>query len=156
MLSTSVGVVMADEVTERESIEAILSRQSLAWVAGDADAFVEAALDMVSFTNVMGMYSVGIEPFRVQHARIFSTIYKGSRMSQAVERVAFIRPDVAIVDTLATLEGVEHLPPGFAPGEGLPKSRLQQIFLKDAGAWRIAAFHNVFINPAFQGPPTAS
>ena len=77
-------------------------------------------------------------------------------MSQTVERIAFIRSDVAVVDTLATLDGVAHLPPGFAPGEGPPKSRLQQVLVKDAGAWRVAAFHNVFINPAFQVPPPAS
>ena len=100
----SAGQALADETRERESIEAILSQQSAAWAAGDADAFVKAALDAVSFTNVMGMYTVGIEPFRMQHARIFATIYKGSRMTQTVERVAFIRSDVAVVDTLATLE----------------------------------------------------
>lgn len=141
---------------ERESIEAIVAGQCAAWTAGDADAFVAAALDDVSFTNVMGMYSVGREPFRAQHARIFATIYKGSRMSQKIERIAFIRDDVAVVDTLTGLEGVAHLPPGFAPGDGSPASRLQQILVKDAGAWRVAAFHNVFVNPAFQGPPPAS
>ncbi len=77
-------------------------------------------------------------------------------MTQTVERVAFIRDDVAVVDTLAALEGVAHLPPGFAPGNGMPTSRLQQVLVKNAGARRVAAFHNVFVNPAFQTPPPAS
>lgn len=146
---------MADAAA-RQSIEAIIAGQCAAWDAGDADAFVAGALEDVSFTNVMGMYTVGLEPFRAQHARIFATIYKGSQMSQKIERIAFIREDVAVVDTLTGLEGVAHLPPGFAPGDGMPASRLQQVLVKDAGAWRVAAFHNVFVNPAFQGPPPAT
>ena len=127
------------EAEERDSIEAILAGQCAAWTAGDADAFVAGAVDDVSFTNVMGMYTVGLEPFRAQHARIFATIYKGSRMVQKVERIAFVRDDVAIVDTLTGLEGVAHLPPGFAPGDGAPTSRLQQVLVEDArgrGGWR--------------------
>lgn len=144
---------MADQAKARKEIEAILAGQSAAWAAGDAGAFATRALDDVSFTNVMGMYTVGVEPFRAQHAHIFATIYKGSRMIQKVERVAFLRDDVAIVDTIATLEGVAHLPPGFAPGDAAPRSRLQQVFVKKGQTWRVAAFHNVFVNPAFQGPP---
>jgi uncharacterized protein (TIGR02246 family) len=147
---------MAEDARDRDEIEAILADQSAAWAAGDAHAFAAAATDDVSFTNVMGMYTIGIEPFRVQHARIFATIYKGSKMTQTVERIAFVTADVAVVDTLTTLGDVTHLPPGFAPGDGIPKSRLQQVLVKKSGAWRVAAFHNVFVNPAFQGPPPAS
>ncbi len=147
---------MSEASKPREDIEAIISQQSAAWAAGDADAFVAAALDDISFTNVMGMYTVGIEPFRAQHARIFATIYRGSRMTQTIERIAYLRDDVAVVDTLATLEDVAHLPPGFAPGGGEPTSRLQQVLVREAGGWRVAAFHNVFVNPAFQGPPPTS
>ncbi len=142
---------MPDHAPDRTAIESLLARQAEAWAAGDADAFASAALDDVSFTNVMGLYSVGIEPFRAQHAHIFATLYKGSRLSQTVERIAFLRDDVAVVDTLATVEGADHLPPGFAPGDGPPKARLQQVLVKQADAWRIAAFHNVFVNPAFAG-----
>ena len=141
---------------ERDSIEAIIAAQCAAWEQGDAEAFAASATDEVSFTNVMGMYTIGRDPFRAQHARIFATIYKGTRMTQRLERIAFVRDDVAVVDTLTGLEGVAHLPPGFAPGDGAPQARLQQVFVKDEGAWRIAAFHNVFVNPAFQGPPPGS
>jgi uncharacterized protein (TIGR02246 family) len=147
---------MSGDTEKQHEIETILAAQCAAWEAGDAEAFAAAASDDVSFTNVMGMYTVGIDPFRSQHARIFATIYKGSRMTQTVERVAFIRDDVAVVDTLSRLEGVAHLPPGFAPGDGPPASRLQQVFTKEAGGWRVSAFHNVFINPAFQGPAPQS
>lgn len=140
----------------RQGIQAIIDRQCAAWAAGDADAFVAGALDDVSFTNVMGMYTIGLEPFRTQHARIFATIYKGSWMNQKVERISFIRDDVAVVDTLTQLQGVAHLAPGFAPGGETPASRLQQVMVKNAETWRIAAFHNVFVNPAFQGPPPQS
>jgi uncharacterized protein (TIGR02246 family) len=151
-----IGGDMTSDTQARSDIEAIIADQCAAWAAGDADAFAAAAADDVSFTNVMGMYTVGVEPFRAQHARIFATIYKGSRMIQELERIAFVSDDVAVVDTLTRLEGVAHLPPGFAPGDGPPRSRLQQVFVRRAGGWRVAAFHNVFVNPNFQGPPPAS
>ena len=47
---------------DRAAIEAVLTRQSAAWVAGDADAFAADAQEGVLFTNVVGMFSIGRAP----------------------------------------------------------------------------------------------
>jgi uncharacterized protein (TIGR02246 family) len=133
---------------DRAAIEAILQRQAVAWAAGDAVAFAADALDGVVFTNIVGMFSVGRAPFVGQHAQIFSTIYKGSRLSQEVVAVTPVRPDVAIVDTLTRLVDALHRPPGIELIDGAVHTRLEQVMVKDGGAWKVASFHNVAVHPS--------
>ena len=139
----------------RVAILAILAAQEAAWNAGDAAAFGTSALPDVVFTNVVGMFSVGIEPFNAQHAHIFATMYKGSRLSQELVHVAMVTDEVAIVDTLTAVTGYGHLPPGAAPIDGALRTRLEQVMVRRDGAWRVQSFHNVPVNPVAMeaGPP---
>jgi uncharacterized protein (TIGR02246 family) len=138
---------------DRAAIEAILERQAVAWAAGDAEAFAADTLDGVVFTNIVGMFSVGRAPFVGQHAQIFSTIYKGSRLTQEMVAVTPVRPDVAIVDTLTRLVDALHRPPGIELIDGAVRTRLEQVMVKDGGAWKVASFHNVAVHPAFANYP---
>lgn len=133
---------------DRAAIDAILDAQSSAWADGDAAAFGASATDGVVFTNIVGMFSVGRAPFVGQHAHIFSTIYKGSRMSQEVVNITLVRPDVAIVDTLTTLVGAQHRPPGIELVDGAIRTRLEQVMVKEGDKWLVASFHNVPIQPS--------
>lgn len=135
-------------IADRAAIEAILARQSAAWAAGDADAFAADAREGVLFTNIVGMFSIGRAPFVAQHAHIFASIYKGSRMEQEVVAITLVRPDVAIVDTLTRLMDAPHRPPGVELIDGAVRSRLEQVMVKDGDAWAVASLHNVAINPA--------
>jgi uncharacterized protein (TIGR02246 family) len=143
---------------DRAAIEAVLTRQSAAWVAGDAGAFAADAQEGVLFTNVVGMFSIGRAPFISQHEHIFSTIYKGSRMEQEIVAITLVRPDVAIVDTLTKLMDAPHRPPGIELIDGAIRSRLEQVMVKDGNEWKVASFHNVAVNPAFANgaPPPRS
>ena len=154
----AVDVVAAEAIVQidsddRAAIEAILERQAVAWAAGDAEAFAADALDGVVFTNIVGMFSVGRAPFVGQHAQIFSTIYKGSRLTQEMVAVTPVRPDVAIVDTLTRLVDALHRPPGIELIDGAVRTRLEQVMVKDGGAWKVASFHNVAVHPAFANYP---
>ena len=90
----------------------LLAMQDAAWAAGDAVAFGESALPDIVFTNVVGLFSVGVERFIAQHAHIFSTIYKESRLEQRLVKITMATADVAIVDSLTTVRGFHRLPPG--------------------------------------------
>lgn len=131
-----------------EAIAALLSAQDAAWCAGDAAAFGAAAMPDVVFTNVVGMFAVGADAFIAQHAHIFATIYKDSRLAQAIVHVTMAGADVAIVDTLTALTGFGHLPPGAAAIDGALRTRLQQVLVRRDGGWRVQAFHNVAVSPA--------
>jgi uncharacterized protein (TIGR02246 family) len=143
---------------DRAAIEAVLTRQSAAWEAGNAGAFAADAQEGVLFTNVVGMFSIGRAPSIAQHERIFSTIYKGSRMEQEIVAITLVRPDVAIVDTLTKLVDAPHRPLGVELIDGAVRSRLEQVMVKDGTEWKVASFHNVAVNPAFANgaPPPPS
>ncbi len=138
-------------------IRAVLDSQEAAWAAGDAEAFAAAVTDDVVFTNIVGRFSVGRAPFVDQHAHIFGTFYRGSTMRQTVANIAFVRPDVAIVDTISEGSGFGDLPPPIAKhvADGKVRTRLEQVMVRNDGRWQVAAFHNVAIDPtaAAAAPP---
>lgn len=151
--------VMAESLnvsdTTRTEIVALVAAEDEAWNSGDADGFAARVLPDVTFTNVMGMFSVGKAPFVAQHQRIFSTIYKGSTNRQTVQHITLLKPDVAIVDTLAVLTGVQHAPPGVEFIDGAIHARLEQVLVRQSDGWWVASFHNVAVNPAVAGGPPA-
>ena len=130
----------------RTAIEAVVADEAAAWNRGDAAAFAAHTTDDVVFTNVVGMFTVGRAPFVAQHTRIFATIYKGSTMSQTIEHIALVRPDVAIVDTLTSVRDVVAAPPGAEAVDGAIHARLEQVMVRDGGHWAVASFHNVLVN----------
>ena len=132
---------------QQAGILAVIEAESAAWNAGDAEAFAARVLPDVVFTNIVGRFSVGKEPFVAQHAHIFSTIYKNSRLQMSLAHLAFVRPDVAIVDTICALSGYSKAPPGIEAADGVIRTRLEQVMVQQDGGWWVASFHNVAINP---------
>lgn len=132
---------------DRAAALSILARQEAAWAAGDAAAFADLATADVSFTNIVGMFSVGREPFARQHAHIFATVYQGSRLQQQLVHLAKPTFDVLIVDALAAVTGIAQLPPGIQATDGALRTRLQLVLLRREGEWRVQSLHNVPINP---------
>ena len=97
----------------RPDIAALIAAEDDAWNRGDAQGFADKALPDVVFTNVIGMFSVGRAPFIAQHEHIFATIYRGSVLHQTIQHITLLSPDIAIVDTLCTVTGASHAPPGI-------------------------------------------
>ncbi len=57
--------------------------------------------------------------------------------------------DTAIVDTIAKVSNFHELPTGAAAVDGKLYTRLEQVMVKEKGAWQVASFHNVPIQPKF-------
>jgi uncharacterized protein (TIGR02246 family) len=149
---------MAESLTvseeTRAEIAALVAAEEVAWNKGSAEAFAERALPDIVFTNIFGMFSVGKAPFVAQHARIFSTIYKDSTNHLQIEHITLVKPDVAIVDILTMVTGVQQAPSGVQFIDGALHSRLEQVLVRRAEGWWTASFHNVAVNPAYgSGPP---
>lgn len=152
------SIAMAQEKVSQQvhdEISKVIIAEDVGWNRGSAEAFSAAALPDVVFTNVVGMFSIGKPPFVAQHERILSTIYKGSTIRQDIQHITLLKPDVAIVDTLAMLTGAKHAPPGVELIDGAIHSRLEQVMVRGSDGWSVASFHNVAVNPAVSnGPPT--
>jgi uncharacterized protein (TIGR02246 family) len=105
------------------------------------------------FTNVMGMVCYGQESFKERHDAIFKGVYKGSKSRFALAKLRFIRPDVAIADVDAEISEFSALPPGIRAGaDGVMRSKLQMVLVKEAESWWITAFHNVAVTPLPRKP----
>ena len=148
------GVIGAASKADQEAIARVLADQDRAWAAGDAEAYTARVLSAVSFTNVVGDYSVGKEPLLAQVRMIFSTIYKGSRTRTTLVHITKIGDDVAIVDTISQLKGFVQPAMASVVIDGATYSRLQQTMVKRGGGWWIASIHNVFIDPEFADKAT--
>jgi uncharacterized protein (TIGR02246 family) len=134
-------------------ISRLIERQQDAWNAGDAHAFSDAFMHDGCFVNILGAITYGREPFEAQHARIFASIYKGSHIHLPVRRMHFLRPDVVLVDIDAELSNCAHLPPGLTTeADGIVRTRLQEVLIKETDRWMVASFHNVDIKPGMAPP----
>jgi uncharacterized protein (TIGR02246 family) len=140
------------QANDRDAIAAIVNNQAAAWNRADAPSFAERYREDGSFTNIAGTRAYGKAGFVDIHTTIFRTIFAGSQIRFHIDRILFLRPDVAIADIDATLNDVQQLPPGARLGsDGAMHSRLQEVLTKDDGLWSIAAFHNVAV-AATSGP----
>ena len=110
------------------------------WNAGDGDAFAGLFADDADVIHILGGYYSGQETIRAGHRMIFGTIYKGSTIHYSVEKIKFLRPDIAIVFLRQHLE----------MGEGAPVDELDArptiVAESVAGKWRIAAMQNTRIS----------
>ncbi len=137
------------------AIKQVVQSQADAWNRGDAVAFAARYSENGTFTNVIGEQIYGKPGFVAQHQYIFSTIYKGSHNEFAIDKILFLRPDVAVVNIDGVLKGATRVPPGLSAAEvdGAIHVKLQEVMTKEKDGWWVAAFHNVAVMPLPPGPP---
>ncbi|HZF25315.1 MAG TPA: SgcJ/EcaC family oxidoreductase [Steroidobacteraceae bacterium] len=134
---------------DEAAIAKVIEGQVAAWNAGDAKAYAQHFAPDGGFTNIFGMVFYGHEGFESRHALIFTTFYKGTTRQEAIRRVRFVTPDVAIVDVDTEIHGVKSLPPGVSlPADGILRTRLMQVLVKRDGSWWIEAYHNTDLKPS--------
>jgi uncharacterized protein (TIGR02246 family) len=116
-----------------------------AWKRGDAKAYGARFLPDGTFANVNGEFYVGREDFDGRHADVFAGVFRGTAQSLSVKQLRFVRPDVAIADIDTEVAGAQLRPQRVAVGpDGVLRSRLLMVLLKQKGIWCIAAYHNVW------------
>ncbi len=137
------------------AIRKVIAAEQAAWNAGDADAYAAGFHADGSFTNVFGDFHLGREAFRSRHAMLFNTFAKGSKAAFVVQRLHFPAAGVATVDIECQLTSYGALPPGIAaPKDGVLRTRLLQVLVKERGEWWTVAYHNVDVKPLPARPPT--
>jgi uncharacterized protein (TIGR02246 family) len=126
-------------------IRALLDEMTDAWKRGDAKAYGERFLPDGTFTNVNGEFHVGREEFDRRHALVFAGVFRHTTLSLIMKKLRFVRPGVAIADIDTEVSGAQLRPQGAAVGpDGVLRSRLLMVLLKEQGVWGIAAYHNVW------------
>lgn len=98
----------ADGPNDEVALRRLVDEQTAAWNRGDARAYSERFSAVGGFTNILGTVFVGREQFERRYAGIF----KGMTFRQDLERLYFVRPDIAVLDLHAEMTGYARPPPG--------------------------------------------
>jgi len=125
---------------EERALHRMVYQLESSWNAGDGDAFAGLFTDDADVVHILGGYYSGRETIRAGHRMIFGTIYKGSTIHYSVEKIKFLRPDIAIIFLRQHLE----------LGEGAPVDELDArptiVAEKIDDKWRIVTLQNTRIS----------
>jgi hypothetical protein len=76
----------------------------------------------------------------------------GSALKQDIVSLSFVRPEVAVVEVLTTVTGIQKLSPGTnTDGKGRLRTCLLAVIVKDGGEWKIVAYDNTDVKPRRSG-----
>ena len=145
--------VGAQPLLDETAIRNIIEDENVAWKNGDAVGYSRHFAEAGTFTNIRGQFFTGHAAFVKQHEVIFEGIFKNTTVSQDIVSLKFIRPDIAIVETLTAVVGIAQGTPGVTRDDkGRLRTRLLQVLAKDNGAWKIVSYHNVDVKPGIPVP----
>src|SRR5712671_2649986 len=129
VLATQMSAQPSSDTT---AIQGIIKNEIDTWNKGDAVGYSRDFSATGTFTNIRGQFFTGYPAYLKQHEVIFNGIFKNSTLKQDVVSLRFIRPDVAIVETVTTVSGAAQSPPGVAKDDnGAFHTRLLQVLAKD-------------------------
>ena len=141
-------------IDDQRQIEQLIGELTDAWNRGDAKAYGARYLADGTFTNANGSFYVGRDEFDRRHEEIFRGVLRDTRLAMTIKKLRFVRPDVAIVDADTGISGAPLRPLGVDVGpDGLLRSCLLMVLVKERGAWWIAAYHNVWRSAAANRSP---
>ena len=149
------GTLAAEATPDETAIRQILQEEVDTWNKGDGEGYSRRFAADGTFTNIRGMFFTGHQAFLDRHIEIFKNMFRGTTLRQEVVSLKFVRPDVAIVETLTWVSGFPNSqpPPGInLDAKGRLVTRLLQVMVKDGDQWKIASYHNVDVKPGTAVP----
>jgi uncharacterized protein (TIGR02246 family) len=148
-VAIQVGAQSPDEMALRN----IVRDEVNAWNKGDAVGYSRHFAAGGTFTNIRGEFFSGFPAFLKQHELIFKGIFRNTTLKQDVASLKFIRPDLAILETVTTVAGAAQAPRGVTrDSKRRIRTRLMQVAVKSGGVWTIVAYHNVDVKPGIPFP----
>jgi len=148
----AVGPVF-DPAAEEPALRKAVDDEEAAWNRADAKALAAAFRDDATYADAFGGVSRGRAEIDKRIAEVLSA-WRGTRLALKVRKVRVLKPDVALVESDAELTGWKKLPAGFkADADQTLRMRLLEVFLKEAGLWRVAASYEVDVKTKLELPP---
>jgi uncharacterized protein (TIGR02246 family) len=135
------------------AIRNIIQEEITAWNAGDAAAYSRHFSEDGTFTNIRGQFFTGRQAFIDRHDYVFKGQFHGSTLKQDIVSLKFVRPDVAVVEVLTSVTGIQKLSPGTnTDDKGRLRTRLLQVIAKDGNEWKIVSYHNTDVKSDVPAP----
>ena len=138
--------------SDEQDIHEIIRQMEAAWNAGNSAAFAAPFAEDADFVDILGRHHRGRAAIEAGHRQIFETIYRGSRNHYTVERIRFVRPDVAVgfirARLLSWLGGaVDDARRRLRQGEAMSEAQASMALTlaRNHDRWEIVAFQNTKI-----------
>lgn len=145
--------IRAEPVSDETAIRNIIANEIATWNTGDAVGYSRDFAKAGTLTNIRGQFFTGYAAFLKIHEVIFSEMFKNTTLSQDIVSLTFLRPDIALVDTLTAVSGIAPGTPGVLKDDkGRLRTRLLQVVAKQDGVWKIVSYHNVDVKPGIPVP----
>lgn len=154
-LPSSTGALIRNDPATL-AIRQMIAAQEDAWNGQDAHAWSLPFDELASFVNIRGVSMSGRAEIEATHARIFSSIYRGSRSMVIVHRIATLGPDTAVAETEHRVTGYAALPPGVVPTDASGALRTRMTYVlrcSEVAGWNIVHGHNTAILPTLSRRP---
>lgn len=142
----------AQTPSDTTALRNIIKNEIETWNRGDAVGYSRDFSAAGTFTNIRGQFFTGYPGYLKQHEVIFQGIFKNSTLKQDVVSLKFVRSDVAIIETVTTVNGAKQSPVGVTRDKGRIRTRLLQVVAKEGGVWKIVTYHNVDVKPGIPFP----
>lgn len=117
-------------------VEAVEANYDAAWSGGDLDGLMECFTPDAVVVNPRGEIADGERAVRRAIGSFLEGQAKGSQHRSTIERIAFVRDDVAVVDGHATIS--------FRSDDPELRHAFTDVLVERAGRWAIAhvrAYH---------------
>jgi uncharacterized protein (TIGR02246 family) len=135
LAATAGATDSSDEAAIRDNVR----QMETGWNRKSGALFARPFAEDADYVVINGMHIRGREAIDKGHQQIFDTIYKETTLSLSVEKVRYLRPDVAVVHARA--RATTPHPEGARARE----ARLTLVMSKEKDGWKIAAFQNTQI-----------
>jgi len=123
-----------------QAITEVLERFTEAWNTHDAKAYAALFAENADFTNVFGQSFHGRETIEAQHAKIFASMFKDSRITSMYSTVRLLDQFFASVDVIWTMSGaVDMKGNSWADRKGL----MSLVMKSENEVWSILIMHNM-------------
>lgn len=139
---TTIDTLDTRDTNDTVAVADLLARMGAAWAAHDATAFADLYADDATVVTA-GTYIQGKEQIRAFMVAGFDGPLRGTESTEQPQRIRFLAPDVAVVDSLG----------GYRPaGEAVVPPHLQRratwVLARTGGDWLVESYHNCAANPA--------
>lgn len=147
------GGLVFDPATEEPALRKVVDDEEAAWNRADPKGLAAAFRDDATWTDSFGTVARGRAEVDKRIAEVLR-VWHGTRMALKVRKIRVLKPDVALVEADAELTDWKKLPPGFRDeGDHIQRSRVLQVFQKEAGLWRVVASYEVDVKTKLEVPP---
>jgi uncharacterized protein (TIGR02246 family) len=115
--------------SEEQAVRAVLARFYDGWNSHDANKMVSAYAEDIDHLDVFGEWHKGREALRAELARLHAGPLRNSHKDYTVEKVRFLKPDIAVIQV-------------STQGNGGPNLGTY-VMQKQKGDWLTVSFTNI-------------